>query len=195
VLFPTPPPQPDAVMPHIILSSGLPAVVIGLFCAGALAASMSTGDALVHGAGAMAIEDVYRQLSGRSPDDHTRAAMIRRVAVAAGVLGYVMALISGRSLVGLLLMAYGAVVQLAPAVYAAFLWRRATAPGIVAGLVIGVAVTLVLVIQPAWRPWSIHEGLVGLAANALTAVGVSLVTRPPEDNHVTQWLAVSRGAQ
>jgi SSS family solute:Na+ symporter len=195
VLFPTPPLQPDAVMPHVVLSSGLPAVVIGLFCAGALAASMSTGDALVHGAGSMAIEDVYRQLSGRSPDDHTRRAMIRRVAVAAGVLGYVMALISGRSLVGLLLMAYGAVVQLAPAVYAAFLWRRATAPGIVAGLVIGVAVTLLLVIQPAWRPWSIHEGLVGLAVNALTAVGVSLVTRPPEDSHVTGWLAVSRGMQ
>jgi solute:Na+ symporter, SSS family len=31
--------------------------VVGLFCAGALAASMSTGDALLHGAASIAIED------------------------------------------------------------------------------------------------------------------------------------------
>lgn len=195
VLFPTPPPQPDAIVPHILLSTGLPAVVIGLFCAGALAASMSTGDALVHGAGSMAIEDVYRQLTGRSLDDYTRRAWIRRLAVAAGVLGYVMALASGRSLVGLLLVAYGATVQLAPAVYTAFLWRRVTAPGVVAGLMAGGAVTLLLVTKPEWRPWNVHEGLVGLAVNVLTVVGVSLFTRPPEDRHVTQWLAVSRGLQ
>ncbi|MGH7444438.1 MAG: sodium:solute symporter family protein, partial [Longimicrobiales bacterium] len=49
VLFQTAPATPDFVLPHVILDSGMPALVIGLFCAGALAASMSTGDALLHG--------------------------------------------------------------------------------------------------------------------------------------------------
>ena len=41
-----PPSQPDQVLPHILLTLDLPAAVVGLFCAGALAASMSSGDAL-----------------------------------------------------------------------------------------------------------------------------------------------------
>lgn len=194
VLHTTQPPNPDAVMPHIILSTGLPPVVVGLFCAGALAAGMSTGDALVHGVGSMTVEDVYRPLSGRALNDLTRRTLIRWTAVAAGVVGYVMALHSGRSLVGLLLMAYGAIVQLAPGVYLGFLWRRATGAGVVAGLMVGVTVTGVLVAQPGWRPWGVHEGLVGLAANLTALVVVSFFTRPPQEQHVKHWIATSRGA-
>lgn len=194
VLYPTPPAQPDAVMPHIILSTGLPAVVVGLFCAGALAAGMSTGDALIHGAGAMAVEDVYRQLKGRSANlnDEARRTMIRWIALACGVVGYVIALASGRSLVGMLLLSYGAIVQLAPGVYSAFVWKRATAAGVVSGLVAGTAVTALLVVQPAWRPYGLHEGIVGLAVNLAVLGTVSLLTRPPEAEHVAQWLDISR---
>jgi SSS family solute:Na+ symporter len=154
---------------------------------------MSTGDALVHGAGSMTIEDVYRPLSGHVLNDHARRSMIRWVAMTAGVLGYFMALASGQSLVGLLLMAYGAIVQLAPGVYSAFLWRRATAQGVVAGLVAGVGVTMALVVRPDWRPWSLHEGLVGLVVNLAVLAVVSLLTRPPERDHLEAWWAISRG--
>jgi SSS family solute:Na+ symporter len=192
VLFTPAPSTPDAVMPHIILSTGLPALVVGLFCAGALAAGMSTGDALVHGGAAIAVEDIYTQLSGRRIDDERRRDMIRWLAVATGIAGYAMALVTGRSLVGLLLLAYGAIVQLAPAVYLGFLWRRATGAGIVAGLVVGCALTGLLVIQPHWRPWGIHEGLVGLAANLVAVLVVSLATRPPDAAAVAEWWRVSR---
>ncbi|HXV86225.1 MAG TPA: sodium:solute symporter family protein [Gemmatimonadales bacterium] len=193
VLYAVPPSNPDAVMPHIILSTGLPAVVVGLFCAGALAAGMSTGDALVHGVGSMAVEDVYRPFARHPLDDVRRRTWIRWTAVAAGVVGYCMALVSGRSLVGLLLMAYGAIVQLVPGVYLAFLWPRATAAGVAAGLVTGVGVAGLLVARPAWRPWGIHEGLVGLLANLVVLVVVSFLTRAPEERHVKQWIATSRG--
>jgi SSS family solute:Na+ symporter len=194
VLYASPPPDPDAVMPHIILSTGLPAVVVGLFCAGALAAGMSTGDALVHGVGSMAVEDVYRPLSGRTLDDVRRRTLIRWTAVASGIAGFVMALNSGRSLVGLLLLSYGAIVQLAPGVYLSFLWRRATAAGVVAGLIAGVGVTALLVVWPDWKPWGLHEGVVGLAANLATLVVVSFLTLPPQEQHVRAWIATSRGA-
>ncbi|GIW50894.1 MAG: pantothenate permease [Gemmatimonadales bacterium] len=193
VLYPNPPAQPDAVMPHIVLSSGMPELVVGLFCAGALAASMSTGDALVHGAASMAIEDVYRPLAQKRVGDEERRTLIRRLALVTGVVGFVIALTSGRSLVGLLLVAYGAIVQLAPSVYAAFLWRRATAAGVVSGLVIGTLITGLLVVFPELRPFGIHEGLVGLALNLATLVIVSLLTRTPDGAHTSRWLAVSRG--
>jgi len=192
ILYASAPDNPDAIMPHIVLTSGLPAVVVGLFCAGALAASMSTGDALVHGAASIAVEDVYSGLRASTLDQHTRRTFIRWLAVTVGVVAYVIAMYSGRSLVGLLLAAYGAVVQLAPAVYAAFLWRRATAAGVVAGLVVGAAVTGVLVVRPDWRPYDLHEGLVGLVANMATLVIVSLSGRPPDAGHVSEWHRISR---
>ena len=42
VLFPESPDQADFILPFLILRSDLPALVVGLFCAGALSASMST---------------------------------------------------------------------------------------------------------------------------------------------------------
>lgn len=192
VLYGSAPDNPDAIMPHIMLTSGLPAVVVGLFCAGALAASMSTGDALVHGAASIAVTDVYASASATTLSQHDQRRLIRWLAVGVGVLGYVIALPAGLSLVQMLLAAYGAIVQLAPPVYAAFLWRRATAPGVVAGLLAGISVTGLLVIQPAWRPFGLHEGLAGLAVHIVVLVVVSLASQPPTASHVSDWIATSR---
>jgi SSS family solute:Na+ symporter len=192
ILYGSAPADPDAIMPHIMLTSGLPAVVVGLFCAGALAASMSTGDALVHGAASIAVTDVYGAASGTSLSQHDQRRLIRWLAIAVGVVGYAIALPSGLSLVGMLLAAYGAIVQLAPPVYAAFLWRRATARGVVGGLLAGISVTGVLVMWPGLKPFGLHEGLVGLAANIVTLVVVSLATQAPAAQHVSDWIATSR---
>lgn len=187
VLFTPQPDTADAIMPHIILSIGMPSFVVGLFCAGALAASMSTGDALVHGAASIAVEDVYRAGTKKSITDHERRALIRWLALGVGVLGYLIALGSGRSLVGLLLGAYGAIVQLAPGVYGAFLWRRATAAGVITGLTAGIVVTGILIVWPQLRPWGIHEGLVGLALNTVLMIVVSKATRGVSENHYAEW--------
>ncbi len=192
IMYGSAPDAADAVMPHIVLTSGLPALVVGLFCAGALAASMSTGDALVHGAAAIAVEDVYSGVRNDHMGQHDKRTLIRWAALAVGVLGYVIALDTDLSLVGILLAAYGAIVQLAPPVYAAFLWKRATAAGVVAGLLVGICVTGLLVVRPEWRPLDLHEGIMGLAANLATLIVVSLWTRPPDAEHVEQWYATSR---
>ena len=92
----------------------------------------------------------------------------------------------------MLLVAYGVVVQLAPPVYGAFLWRRATARGAIAGLVTGSVVTGFFVLMPDWKPLAIHEGLLGLVANVAALVVVSLLTPPPPESHVTAWFATSR---
>ncbi len=192
ILYASSPSNSDAIMPHIMLTSGLPAIVVGLFCAGALAASMSTGDALVHGAASIAVTDVYGATRGDRLSQHDQRRLIRWSAVGVGILGYGIALPSGLSLVGMLLAAYGAIVQLAPPVYAAFLWRRATASGVVAGLLSGISVTGLLILRPGWRPFDLHEGLVGLAVNIVILVVVSLSSRPPDASHVADWIAVSR---
>ena len=194
VLYSPAPADADAVMPHLVLSMGLPSLVVGLFCAGALAASMSTGDALVHGVASIAIEDVHGGLRRTELDDYERRRWIRAAALIAGVIAYAVALASGQSLVGLLLGAYGSIVQLAPPIYGAFFWRRATAVGAISGLVAGITVTGLLVLQPDWRPLGLHQGLVGLAVNIVTLVTVSLLTKPPPQKHVEEWYATSRNS-
>lgn len=52
--------------------------------------------------------------------------------------------------------------------------------------------TGVLVLQPAWKPFGPHEGLVGLAANIVAFIVVFLATAPPDEQHVSGWLATSR---
>ena len=47
----------DTILPTIVTSMDLPPVVVGLFCAGALAASMSSGDAIVHAAASVMVKD------------------------------------------------------------------------------------------------------------------------------------------
>ena len=136
--------------------------------------------------------DVYSAARGDALSQHDQRRLIRWLAVAVGVVAYALALPSGLSLVGMLLGAYGAIVQLAPPVYAAFLWRRATATGVIAGLLVGISTTGLLILWPEWKPFGLHEGLVGLAANIVTLAVVSMASRPPARDHVSDWMATSR---
>lgn len=180
VLFASAPPAPDFILPHMILESGMPALVIGLFCAGAFAASMSTGDALLHGAASVAIED------GIAPfvriEEKRRRFLMQVLVLSIGGLAYWLAIIQQRSLVWLLVSAYGIIDQLAPPVYAALFWRRATTRGVLAGLIGGSVTSVFFFLNPELRPYDIHEGILGLVVNIGLLVTLSMTERPrPHD--------------
>jgi solute:Na+ symporter, SSS family len=190
VLFPSPPSAPDAILPHMVLSTGLPTFVVGLFCAGALAASMSTGDALLHASASIVVEDGVRPFF-RMPDRLQRLLM-RLLVVAVGLVSYAFALSTPASLVRLLLSSYGVVVQLAPVVLAALYWRRATTAGALAGLMGGTLTTLVLFLNPQARPFDVHEGVYGVLVNLVLLVAVSLMTAPQPQAHADEFVETSR---
>lgn len=100
----------------------------------------------------------------------------------------------GDSIVGLLLFAYGPVTQFAPGLVATLYWRRATAPGVLAGLVLGIAVNLVFARWGELRPVPLHAGVYGLAVNVLTLVAVSL-TSSRRGERDGPWLAVADGSE
>lgn len=173
--------QPDFILPHLILNVDLPVLVVGLFCAGALSASMSTGDALLHATASVAVEDGVRPFVRLS--EATQRTLMRVLVLVAGAVAYVFALDEDQSLVVLLLSSYGIIAQLAPPIVAAMYWRRATTAGVVAGLVAGSLVTLGFFLLPELRPWEVHEGILGLAAHLPVLVGVSLLTAPQDPGH------------
>ena len=188
VLFPESPDNADFILPFLILRSELPAVVVGLFCAGALSASMSTGDALLHGAASVVVEDgvqPVRQLSDRS-----RRTLMRVLVLVVGGLAYMSALYEGLSLVDLLLASYGIICQFMPSMVAALYWRRATTAGVLGGLVAGSAVSVFFFLLPALKPFGMHEGILGLIVHLPVLVGVSLAGPPQDKEHVDGYLNV-----
>jgi SSS family solute:Na+ symporter len=178
----------DAILPTILTSLALPPVVVGLFCAGALAASMSTGDAILHAAGSVIVRDLYRPLVRPDMDDRAQTRLIRRLVVAVGLVAYYFAVVSDLDLVLLLLLSYGFLAQLFPVLLATFFWRRATAAGVLAGLGGGFLAVVVWNLWPALQWQGVHPGVWGLLANIPLLVGVSLATRPMPEAHVRQFV-------
>ena len=166
--------QPDFILPHLILNVHLPVIVVGLFCAGALSASMSTGDALLHATASVAVEDGIRPFADLSEAAQRR--LIRLFIVIAGAISYYFAVTEGVSLVVLLLTSYGIIAQLAPPVIAALFWKRATTAGVLAGLLAGGGTALLFFFNPESRVLDLHEGLLGLMVHVPVLVGVSLLT-------------------
>lgn len=177
----------DAILPTVITSIDLPAVVVGLFCAGALAASMSTGDALLHASGSVAVKDFYRALFRPDLSDDRERRLIRLWVVLLGALAYFLAVASELSLVYLLLLSYGFIAQLFPLSIATFFWPRATKAGALAGLLAGGLVTVVWNLEPGLQWQEIHPGIWGVAANLVTLVVVSLATQPMDEAHVARF--------
>jgi SSS family solute:Na+ symporter len=174
----------DTILPTIVTSMGLNPFVVGLFCAGALAASMSTGDALLHSAASILVRDFYCVFRREPLEDRRETSAIRFLVVVIGALAYYFAVVSDLSLVYLLLVSYGAIAQVFPAVIAALYWPRSTGPGVLFGLVAGILVTIIWNLFPALQWQEIHPGIFGLVANLLCLVCGSLCSRSPNPEHV-----------
>ena len=187
VLFVDSLPQPDFILPYMILNVELPVIVVGLFCAGALSASMSTGDALVHAAASVAVEDGLRPFTNL--DEGQQRLLIRILIVVAGAVAYFFAVSEGVSLVVLLLTSYGIIAQLAPPVVAALFWRRATTPGAIAGLLAGGATALTFFFLPNLKPVDLHEGIFGLMVHIPVLIVVSLLTPVQDSACVESYVA------
>ncbi|TFH62215.1 MAG: sodium:solute symporter family protein, partial [Gemmatimonadales bacterium] len=191
VLFPESPGEPDFILPFLILRTDLPGIVVGLFCAGALSASMSTGDALLHAGASVAVEDGIRPFLRL--DDRQQRSLMRWLVLAIGAIAYFFALYEGVSLVALLLSSYGIIAQFTPPLISALYWKRATTPGIISGLLAGSAVTLFFFFQGNLRPLDLHEGILGLLVHIPVLVVVSLLTKDRDPEGSERFLEAARG--
>lgn len=187
VLFPEKPPTSDFVLPFMIMQTELPPLIVGLFCAGALSASMSTGDALLHGSASVVEEDAIRLFV--ELNDEQAQTLMRILIVLVGVTSYVLALGDQGSLVDLLLASYGIICQLAPTVLATIYWRRATTNGILAGLTVGTLVTTFFFLNNQLSPFGLHEGILGLIIHVPVLIIVSLMTEPQQEDHVASFMS------
>lgn len=178
----------DAILPTILMSMQLPAFVVGLFCAGALAASMSTGDALLHAAGSIMVRDFCCVLYPRKLTDGEQTRLIRLFLLVISAVAYYFAVMSELSIVQLLLLSYGFIAQIAPVLVATLYWARSTPPGVLSGLGAGCATVVLFQYVPVLQWQQIHPGIFGVVANVVVLVVVSLATSPMDEDHVAQFV-------
>jgi SSS family solute:Na+ symporter len=180
---------PDDILPYMIQHIGFPAVIVGLFGAGTLAASMSTQDTVTHAAATIFGKDLYARFLNRELSEREMMGCIRIAVVVFGAVAYLTAIYGGTSLVQLLLGAYGSIVQLLPLVLFGLYWPRATGCGAIAGILSGVTVNYLISLKviPAEYMLGIHAGIWGLAVNLIFFVSFSLLDNPQEKAHLARF--------
>ena len=181
--------EPDAIVPFILTQVDLSPILIGLVCAGTLAASMSSGDSILHSAASIGVRDGLVRAFPNAFDDRRQRLWIRILVVALCAVAYYFAIQSEVSIVALLLGAYGGVAQIFPLMFGAFYWPRATGTGALAGLVAGIAVNTFFLVSPESAPIAgLHEGIYGLIANVTIFVSVSWLTQPQAPERVLTYV-------
>ncbi len=183
--------QSDTVLVKLIELAHFSPWLIGILLSGALAAAMSTGANLAHTAASVIVRDFYMTLFKTKLNERSLVMMVRVMVLAISLLSYLLALYSPASLVSLLLIAYGGVVQFFPVIVAVFFWRRVTKMAAYAGLISG---TLVMIYYSFFAPplFDIHAGILGLVVNVVILVVVSLFTQPMPTEHINQFIEDSK---
>ncbi|RYG73176.1 sodium:solute symporter family protein [Lentibacillus lipolyticus] len=182
--------DPDQILPYLVTTVlDLPGVVYGLVGAAALAAAMSSSDVITHSASLEFTDGVIRNIK-KDLSDKTVLLIMRTAVVMVGALAYFVAVFGGQGLIALLAGAYGSIVQFAPGVYSALYWKRATAPGVIAGLLTGFVVNIYFQMIQTNTPLDIHAGILGLIANIAVFVAVSYATMPQKVDTVEQYVNI-----
>jgi SSS family solute:Na+ symporter len=153
-------------------------LLLGFLAFAVLAASMSTGDALLHAGGSIFVRDVLLPLEHRPlgralvgvlrrvrigtrdepptslrDDDRGQTRVIRVVVVLLGIGCWLLLGVAGRiSIVDLLLLAYAVPLQFLPIVLLGLYWRRANGVGACAGLITGLGVCVAMFVLQKTAP-------------------------------------------
>ncbi len=177
----------------IVLASpeigGLPAPIVGLVAAGALAAALSTASGLLLVISSAVANDVYfKKINPQASEQ--QQLMVGRFAMAAAILvaGY-LGINPPGFVAQVVALAFGlAAASFFPILVLGIFWKNCTAAGATAGIITGLSVTLVYMIWTIdiWGNsagiWNIPEtgfGTIGMLINFAVTIVVSQFTKKP----------------
>lgn len=179
---------------HPLLHGG--GVMMACFSLAVLAASMSTGDALLHGGSSIFVRDVLVRGFGVPLSERAQTRALRGAVLVLGVLGLVLTSQAGRwSLVDLLLLGYAVPVQFLPVTLLGLYWRRANTIAAEVGLVLGLGCVIALFaasklapgLYAVVNPLDLQIGVLGLVVNTAAMIALSLLTPPMAKSHLQRF--------
>lgn len=119
--------------------------------------------------------DPRSRRTGTAPTDDVRTKRLSQlVCLIAGLIALAGSLFYPNTLVQLSVLSYEGLAQLVPVVLLALFWRRMTAAGAVAGMVVGLAVVVVLWATGNDPLLGVNGGIVALLVNLVVTLAVSL---------------------
>jgi len=162
----------DYAIPVMIVRI-LPVGLTGLTLAGVLSVMMSSADSYLLVATQSLVSDVVRPLA-RNMTDRQELRLSRIISVAFGVFAFLVAMFFTSAYDALMFGWTFYAATLGVPCLAALVWKKATAPGVLSGMAVGFAVSIV------WKllgsPLGIGSTIIGVVLNGLVCVAVSLLT-------------------
>jgi len=171
--------------------AGLPYVVSGLVAAGGLAAALSTADGLLLTISNALSHDLYYKLINPQASTHRRLVISKSQLLVVAVVAAWVASMRPDNILFMVGLAFSiGASAFFPALVLGIFWKRANRPGAVAGMLAGLALTLIYVVQThpffggsmanAWFDINpISAGVFGVPLGFVIIVVVSLLTEPP----------------
>jgi cation/acetate symporter len=178
----------DAVVLATPEIAGLPYVISGLVAAGGMAAAMSTADGLVLAISNALSHDVYYKIINPKAETAKRLIVARVLLVIIGFAGATIAALEIQGILGSVIWAFDFAMSglFFPLVLGVW-WKRANAPGAVAGMILGLGSGTAYLV---WVKWyggagflditTSTFGLVGAFVSLVSMVVVSLITAAPD---------------
>ncbi len=160
----------------LVVQHYYPSWILGFVAAAGALAALIPASALLLAGSSVITKNVLGDAFGLATSDRARTLLTRILVLVIAVLALGVWLTSQRTVVELLLLYYNGITQFMPGVVAAFLWRRANAWSVAAGLFTGLAVAVPLAALNI-NPWGVNPGFIALAANVAVLLIVSLSTR------------------
>jgi cation/acetate symporter len=180
--------NPDVIVLATPEIAGLPYVVAGLVAAGGLAAALSTADGLLLTIANALSHDVYYKMINPTASTRRRITLSKALLLFVAVAAAWVASLRPDTILSMVAWAFSiAGACFFPALVLGIFWRRASRTGAIAGMLVGLWVTLYYLLGVKFfgmQKWfgisDISAGVFGLAAGFITIILVSLITRAPD---------------
>lgn len=160
--------------------------VIGLVAAGAMAAALSTAGGLMIAISSAFAHDIYYRVMKPNASEKTRLNVARISIVVATLLAGIIALNPPGAITQIVAWAFAlASGTFFPALILGVWWKRSNSQGVIAGMLVGLGVTLAYIFAAKYGGYTIlgiidtGAGVFGAAAAILANVVVSLATPAP----------------
>ena len=160
--------------------------VIGLVAAGAMAAALSTAGGLLIAISSAFAHDIYYRVLRPTASDQQRLKIGRITIIVATILAGLVALNPPGAITQIVAWAFAlATGTFFPALVLGVWWKRSNAKGLIAGLLVGLGVTLTYILLAKYGGFTIlgiidtGAGVFGAIAAFATNIIVSLSTKPP----------------
>ncbi|MCG6179075.1 cation acetate symporter, partial [Anoxybacillus sp. LAT_35] len=163
--------------------------VIGLVAAGAMAAALSTAGGLMIAISSSFAHDIYYRILRPNASEQNRLLVARISIVTATVLAGLVALNPPGVITQIVAWAFAiAASTFFPALVLGVWWKRSNAAGAIAGMLVGLAVSLGYILAAKYGGFSVAgivdtgAGIFGAVAAMLANVVVSLMTKEPSQS-------------